>query len=136
MGRESAGRQSRASWPLGSGVPVNVLLLDALWGFVGGVGYAGTRLFTTIWGGPEVEARAQRLAISQFIISIMLSPAAAASATPALTAYINASSPALVAFMVGLSFNAIWPLLVEKGFLRKLIAETMAMVAEKIRPGS
>lgn len=46
---------------------LNVGGAAALWGFIGGVGYAGTRLATALWGGTEIPAQAQRLAWAQFV---------------------------------------------------------------------
>lgn len=115
---------------------MNSLLMDVVWGFIGGAGYAGTRLATTLWTGPEVTARARAMAIAQCLISIILAPAAAGAMTPTLTDVWTALRPTPTAFMVGLSFNAVWPLLVEKGFLRKLLSDAMRAAADRMTPGT
>lgn len=108
----------------------------ALWGFVGGAGYAGTRLATALWGGREISPRAQRLAIAQFLLAMLLAPFAAHAFTPIVMAYFDKATVQSTALMVGLSFNAIWPLLIERGFLRQLIADLARGLADRLTPGA
>lgn len=108
----------------------------ALWGFVGGVGYAGTRLATALWGGREIPARAQRLAVAQFVLAMILAPFAAHAFTPLIMAYFPKATIPSTALMLGLSFNAIWPLLIERGFLRQLIADLARGLADRLTPGA
>lgn len=108
----------------------------AFWGFVGGVGYSGTRLSTALWGGREISARARRLAVAQFMIALFLSPFAAHAAAPIVLDMIPRATLQATAFLVGLSFNAIWPLLVEPQFLRQLIADLARGLADRLNPGA
>lgn len=114
----------------------NVVGSAALWGLVGGAGYAGTRLATALWGGREISGRAQRLAIAQFLVAILLSPFAAEAFAPVIIAHYPRATVQSTALMVGLSFNAIWPLLIERGFLRQLIADLARGLADRLTPGS
>lgn len=108
----------------------------ALWGFVGGAGYAGTRLATALWGGREISGRAQRLAIAQFLLAMLLAPFAAHAFTPIAMAYFDKATVQSTGLMIGLSFNAIWPLLIERGFLRQLIADLARGLADRLTPGA
>lgn len=103
-----------------------------VWGLVGGVGYAGTRLSTALWGGLEISGRARALAIAQFAVAVLLAPAAAYVFTPTLReVYPSATVPA-TAFLTGLMFNAIWPLLVEPKFVRQLVADMARGLAARL----
>jgi|GEM_PF-4588245 len=114
----------------------NISGVAALWGFIGGVGYAGTRLATALWGGEEIPVQAQRLAWAQFVLSMILAPFAAHAFTPiVLDAFPAATLPA-TGLMLGLSFNAIWPLLIERGFLRQLIADLARGLADRLTSGA
>lgn len=108
----------------------------ALWGFVGGAGYAGTRLSTALWGGIEVSDRARALAFSQFVVALFLSPFAGYAFTPLVLVRFPGLALQPSALMIGLSFNAVWPLLVERGFLRKLVSDFARGLAEKLTPGT
>ena len=107
-----------------------------IWGLIGGIGYAGTRLSTALWGNQEIEPQARRLAIAQFCLAILLAPAAAMTLTPWLVILFPTAPHQPVAFIVGLSFNAIWPIMTERGFLRKLIADFMRGFANRLTPGA
>lgn len=108
----------------------------ALWGFVGGVGYSGTRLTTALWGGREISPRARRLAVAQFVIALFLAPFAAHAITPIILGiYPEATQPS-TALIVGLSFNAVWPLVMEPAFLRRLIADLARGLADRLTPGA
>jgi len=104
----------------------------ALWGFVGGVGYAGTRLATALWGGREVTARARKLAIAQFGLSLILAPAAAHVFTPPLLVVFERATTPSTGFVLGLAFNAVWPLLTEPAFLRQLVADMARGLAARL----
>ena len=108
----------------------------AFWGFVGGVGYSGTRLSTALWGGREISARARRLAIAQFAIALFLAPFAAHAGTPIVMGLFPQATLQSTALLVGLSFNAIWPLLVEPQFLRQLVADLARGLADRLNPGA
>lgn len=108
----------------------------AFWGFVGGAGYSGTRLSTALWGGREISARARRLAIAQFVIALFLSPFAGQAITPLILETFPKTTLPSTAFLVGLSFNAIWPLLMEPAFLRQLIADIARGLADRLTPGA
>lgn len=107
-----------------------------LWGFVGGVGYAGTRLSTTLWGALEVAPRARNLALSQFVVALFLSPFAGYAFTPLIMAKFPSMALQPTALMIGLSFNAVWPLFVERGFLRKLVSDFARGLANRLSPGA
>lgn len=107
----------------------------AFWGFIGGVGYAGTRLSTALWGGPEIDVRARRLAISQFVLALILAPAAAHVGAPIVTEAFPALKIAAAGLVVGMLFNAVWPLVTERAFLRKLIADIAGGIAARLTPG-
>lgn len=115
---------------------VGLLESAFIWGLVGGVGYAGTNLATALYGGAEVEPRAVKLAISQCVIAIFLSPFAAHAGTPLVRQYVSTASVAPVAFLIGLSFNAVWPMLIERGFLRELLASAARGLANRLSPGA
>lgn len=106
-----------------------------VWGLIGGVGYAGTNLATALWGGAEIEPRAVKLAVSQCVIAVLLSPFAAYAGTPMVRQHIATASVAPVAFLIGLSFNAIWPMVIERGFLRELLASAARGLANRLSPG-
>lgn len=107
----------------------------AFWSLIGGVGYAGTRLTTALWGGREISPRARRLAVAQFVLALILSPAAGSVLTPvALGVMKDATAPA-TAFVIGLVFNAVWPVLVEPAFVRNLIADLARGLAARLSPG-
>lgn len=108
----------------------------AFWGFVGGAGYSGTRLSTALWGGREISARARRLAIAQFVIALLLSPFAGHAITPLILETFHKTTLPSTAFLVGLSFNAIWPLLMEPAFLRRVIADIARGIADRLTPGA
>lgn len=108
----------------------------AFWGFVGGAGYSGTRLTTALWGGREIGARARRLAVAQFVIAVLLSPFAAHAITPIILGLAPKMTMPSTALLVGLSFNAVWPLVMEPAFLRKLIADLARGVADRLAPGA
>ena len=107
-----------------------------VWGFIGGIGYAGTRLSTALWGNQEIEPHAQRLALAQFLVALLLAPSAAMTLTPWLVILFPSAPQQPVAFIVGLSFNAIWPIMTERGFIRKLIADFMRGFANRLTPGA
>lgn len=115
---------------------LNLVGSAALWGFVGGAGYAGTRLATALWGGKEISARAQRLAVAQFVLAMMLAPFAAHAFAPIIVTYFPKATIPSTALMIGLSFNAVWPLLIERGFLRQLIADLARGLADRLTPGA
>lgn len=106
-----------------------------IWGLIGGVGYAGTNLATALWGGAEIEPRAVKLAVSQCVIAVLLSPFAAYAGTPIVRHYVSTDSVAPVAFLIGLSFNAVWPLVVDRSFLRGLLASAARGLANRLAPG-
>lgn len=107
----------------------------ALWGLIGGCGYAATRLSTALWGGREITGRARALALAQFGISLVLAPAAAHAFTPIVLGFIPKANVPATAMMVGLSFNAVWPMLMEPKFLRQLISDMARGLANKLTPG-
>lgn len=108
----------------------------AFWGFVGGAGYSGTRLSTALWGGREISARARRLAVAQFVIALLLSPFAGQAIAPLiLDAFPKTTLPS-TAFLVGLSFNAVWPLVMEPAFLRQLVADFARGLADRLTSGA
>lgn len=106
-----------------------------IWGFIGGVGYAGTRLSTALWGGREITGRARALAVSQFVLSLILAPSAAYAFTPMAIGLLPRATMPSTSFMVGLCFNAVWPLLIEPKFLRRLIADMARGLADKLSSG-
>lgn len=106
----------------------------ALWAAVGGIGYSGTRLSATLWGGDEVTTRARRHAVSQFILAVFLAPFAGYAITPPLMTQFPWLTMPAAAFLVGLSFNAIWPLLVDRDFLRMLLADAARGIANRLTP--
>lgn len=110
-------------------------IVTALWGLLGGVGYAGPRLATALWGGREITARARKLAVAQFGVALILAPAASAALTPMLLDSFPKATPSASAFFIGLMFNATWPLLMEPQFLRSLIADLLAGAARRLKPG-
>jgi hypothetical protein len=107
----------------------------ALWGFIGGCGYAGTRLSASLWGGKEITSRARSHAIAQFGLSLILAPAASYAFTPIVLGFLPRATTPSVSLMVGLCFNAVWPLLMEPKFLRQLIADLARGLANKLVPG-
>lgn len=107
----------------------------AFWGFVGGVGYAGTRLSTALWGGLEIDERARKLALAQFALALILAPAAAHVGAPLLTDAYPKLKIAAAGLVVGMLFNAVWPLVTERAFLRTLIADLAAGIAARMTPG-
>lgn len=107
---------------------------DAFWGFIGGVGYAGTRLATALWGGREITARARKLAIAQFVLSMMLAPAAAHALTPLALSMMTRATHTATALFIGLTFNAAWPLLIKPAFIRQLVADIFRGLAARIAP--
>ena len=111
-----------------------MLFLDsaALWDAVGGIGYAGTRLSVALWGGAEAGHQARHLAISQFVLAVFLSPFAGYAVTPVLMGAFPWLTMPATAFLVGLSFNAIWPVLVERDFLRTLLADAARGIATRL----
>lgn len=106
-----------------------------VWGLIGGVGYAGTNLATALYGGTEIELRAVKLAVAQCLIAVFLSPFAAEAGTPMVLHYFASASVPPVSFMIGLSFNAVWPVLVERGFIRKLVSDVARGLADRLTPG-
>lgn len=114
---------------------LSVIGPSAIWGLVGGVGYAGTRLTTALWGGREISPRARRLAVAQFGLAILLAPFAAHAFTPiVLSLFPRATAPS-TALLIGLLFNAVWPLVVEPRFLRTLIADMARGLAARLSSG-
>lgn len=113
-----------------------VLGSNAFWGFVGGVGYAGTRLSTALWGGREIMARARSLAVAQFVLSVLLAPAAAHTLTPLAVGMAPKLTPAATSFFIGLMFNAVWPWLVKPQFIRQLVSELFLGIGRYIAPRS
>lgn len=110
-------------------------LYDAmLWGAVGGIGYAGTRFSATLWAGEEVSERARRLATAQFVIAVFLAPFAGHAITPVIIGKMPWLTLPATAFLVGLGFNAIWPVLVERDFLRQLLADVARGMANRLSP--
>ena len=107
-----------------------------IWGLIGGIGYAGTRLSTALWGNQEIEPNARALAIAQFVLAIILAPSAAMTLTPWLVILFPNAPQQPIAFIVGLSFNSIWPIMTERGFVRKLIADFMRGFANRLTPGA
>lgn len=108
----------------------------AFWGFVGGVGYAGTRLSTALWGGLEIDERARKLAIAQFVLALILAPAAAHVGAPIVTSHFPGFKIAAAGLVIGMLFNAVWPLVTERAFLRTLIADVAAGIAARLNPGA
>lgn len=108
----------------------------AIWGFIGGAGYAGTRLSTALWGGKEINSRARALALAQFGLSLILAPAAGHAFTPIVIGVIERATVPSTALMVGLCFNAVWPMLMEPKFLRQLIADLARGLADKLTTGA
>lgn len=108
----------------------------AFWGLVGGVGYAGMRLSTALWGGREITARARKLAWAQFVLSIFLSPFAAHAATPIVMGLWPRANMTSAALMLGLLFNAVWPIVVKPAFMRMALAELFQIFADKLRTGA
>ena len=106
-----------------------------IWGLIGGIGYAGTRLSTALWGNQEIDGKARALAIAQFVVALLLAPSAAMTLAPWIVILFPSAPREPVAFIVGLSFNAIWPIMTERGFLRKLIADFMRGFANRLTPG-
>lgn len=107
-----------------------------VWGFVGGAGYAGTRLATALWGGAEIAPQARKLALAQFVLAMILAPFAAHAFTPMALAYFPRATIPPTGLMIGLSFNAVWPLLIERGFLRQLLADLARGLADRLTPGA
>lgn len=103
-----------------------------VWGLVGGIGYAGTRLSTALWGGEEITSRARSLAIAQFGVAVMLAPAAAYAFTPMLQGVYSSAPVPATSFLTGLLFNAVWPLLVEPKFVRQLVADMARGLASRL----
>lgn len=106
-----------------------------LWAFVGGVGYAGTRLSTALWGGREITDRARRRSVAQFVLALILAPTAGGAFTPIVLEAFPAATLPSTAFTIGLLFNAVWPLLVEPKFLRTLIADMARGLAARLTSG-
>lgn len=115
---------------------LSVFSSAAFYGLIGGVGYAGTRLATALWGGLEVGRRARKLAITQFILSLILAPTAAHAFTPYVLAAVHQATAPATGFIVGLAFNAVWPLVTEPTFLRQLIADLARGLASRMTPGA
>lgn len=113
----------------------DVFAIAAIWAFLGGVGYAGARLSTALWGGREISERARRHAVAQFVLAIVLAPAAGEAFTPIVLASFPRTTLPSTAFLIGLTFNAVWPLLVEPQFLRSLIADAARGIAARLTPG-
>lgn len=110
-------------------------LASAFWGFIGGAGYAGTRLSTALWGGREINGRSRALALAQFGLSLILAPAAGYAFTPIVIGFVERATVPSTALMVGLSFNAIWPILMDPKFLKQLIADLARGLADKLTTG-
>lgn len=110
-------------------------LSAALWGFLGGAGYAGTRLSTALWGGKEINGRARALALAQFGLSLLLAPCAAYAFTPIVLGFLDRATVPSTALMVGLSFNAVWPIIMDPKFLRQLVADLARGLADKLTSG-
>jgi len=108
----------------------------AFFGFIGGVGYAGTRLTTALWGGREIGDDARKLAIAQFLLAIALAPAAAHVGAPAVVEFYPRLKPEAAALVLGMLFNAVWPLVTERAFLRKLLADLFSGLAARLNPGA
>lgn len=108
---------------------------NAFFGLVGGAGYAGTRLATAFWGGLEIDERAKKLAMSQFVMSLMLAPFAAHVGAGPLVTMFKGMGHQAASLMIGMLFNAIWPIATERAFLRRLIAESASSLAKKLAAG-
>lgn len=107
----------------------------ALWALTGGTVYAGTRLSTALWGGSEIGRRARRLAIAQFVLALILAPAAGVAITPHVMDALPGSTVASASFVIGLFANAVWPLLVEPNFLRQLVRDMARGLADRLSAG-
>ena len=107
----------------------------AFWGLVGGTGYAGMRLSTALWGGREITRRARNLAVAQFVLSIFLSPFAAHAGTPIILGIWPKANMTSAALMLGLLFNAVWPVVVKPEFMRMMLSELFQILADKLRTG-
>lgn len=103
----------------------------ALWGLGGAAMYAASRLITAIFGENEISPRMKARAWAQFVVALAFGPIAAAALTGEVLHRmgVKTSGPA-VALVIGLSANALWPLVVDemgKGFKRLLAGWLVAM---------
>ena len=114
---------------------MDILSSAALWSFVGGATYSGTRYTTAVWGGREIGPRAQRLALAQFVIALVVTPFAGHALTPIALDLFPRATANSSALMIGLAFNAVWPMLVEPKAMRTLAAELLSGLAGRIMPG-
>lgn len=107
----------------------------ALWGLGGAAVYAAQRLITAVLGENEIPTRLKARAWAQFFVALLFGPIAAAALTGEVMHRLGAktSGPA-VALVIGLSANALWPLVVDelgKGF-KRLVAGWLVAMGQKM----
>lgn len=94
-----------------------MVIIYALWGFLGAVVYATTRLIAALYSldGP-LPARRARRAWAQWAVAVVTGPIAAAGFTATIVAWPwlrSVARPEAVALTLGLSSNTLWPILVD-----------------------
>lgn len=87
----------------------------ALWGGLGAVVYASTRLVTQMLAGDTAPTSRQRWrALAQFGVALVTGPVLAAGFTDTVVGWLHGvAQPQAVAVTLGLSCNVLWPILVE-----------------------
>lgn len=115
---------------------MNVLLPAALWALIGGVVYSGGRLATALWGGPEIEARARRLAWAQFTLSMLLAPAAGAAGTEIVLDLYPQARLASTAFVIGLMINVVAAVMTDPTFVREILSALLRGAADRLSGAS
>lgn len=94
----------------------------ALWGLLGAIVYAATRLIAALYSGDKPpEPRRARRAWLQFGLAVVTGPIAAAGFTASIVAWSwlrGVIRPEAVALTIGLSSNTLWPILVD-GIVRR-----------------
>lgn len=115
---------------------MNLLLLAAAWSFVGGIVYSGGRLATALWGGPEIEPHARRLAWAQFGLSMVLAPAAGAALTELVLGVFPQARLAATALVIGLVVNAVAAVATEPDFIRQTLSALLRGAADRLSGAS
>ena len=109
--------------------------LWAAWGLGGAFVYASSRLITALFADAELTPRMRTKAWAQFAVAIVFGPLAAGAVTgEAVRLSGGKLGEAAVALVIGLSANALWPLLVDeagKG-LKRLIGGWFLATGERL----
>lgn len=104
-------------------------LYPAAWGFCGALVYAAGRLISVLLGEDEAAPRSARRAWAVFATAVLFGPIAAQGFGPTLSDWVGKfARPEAVWLVIGLSVNAIWPVIE-----RLLLFSAKAWLGEKLK---